>query len=90
MWCVPERSWTASDSLRGHSIRSPSSRLEFVKKMSCKQSHKKGLHFQTSPIYLQCLTIAIVFELFYTKRAMSRVWLTSINLDPKCHSYLVC
>ena len=38
---------------------------------------------------IQCLTIAIVFELFYTKRAMSRVWLTSINIDPKCHSYLV-
>ena len=32
---------------------------------------------------LQCLTIAIVFELFYTQRTMSRVWLTSINIDPK-------
>ena len=34
---------------------------------------------------LQCLKIAIVFELIYLYRAMSRVWLTSINIDLKCH-----
>ena len=38
---------------------------------------------------LQCLKIAIVFEPIYLYRAMSRVWLTSINIDLKCHSYIV-
>ena len=38
---------------------------------------------------LQCLTKAIVFELFYHQRAISRVWLASINIDSKCLSYLV-
>ena len=33
------------------------------------------------------LTIAIVFELLYLWRAMSWMWLTSTNIDPKCHSY---
>ena len=35
-------------------------------------------HFQ---IGIQCLTIAIVFELFYPLRAMSSMWLTSNNLS---------
>ena len=38
---------------------------------------------------IQWLTIAIVFELIYTYMAMFRVKLTFINIDPKCHSYLV-
>jgi hypothetical protein len=29
----------------------------------------------------------LVFELIYTYMDMSRVWLTSMNIDPKCHSY---
>ena len=49
----------------------------------------RKLNITSKDTLIQCLTIAIVFELIYLQRVMSRVWLTSINIDPKCHSYLV-
>ena len=47
--------------------------------------NQRLLHY----LVIQCLTIAIIFDLIYLQRAMSRAWLTSINIDPKCNSYLV-
>ena len=37
---------------------------------------------------VQCLTIAIIFELIYYINGYFRVWLTSMNIDP-CHAYLL-
>ena len=39
--------------------------------------------------YIQSLTIAIVFELIYYTNGHPRAWLTSINIDQKCHAYLL-
>ena len=40
-------------------------------------------------IYLQSLTIAIIFELFYYINGYFRVQLTSMNIHQKCHVYLL-
>ena len=40
-------------------------------------------------IQLQCLTIAIIFELIYYINGYFRIWLTSMNIDSKCHAYLL-
>ena len=40
-------------------------------------------------VLIQSLTIAIVFELIYYTNGHPRAWLTSINIDPKCHAYLL-
>ena len=37
---------------------------------------------------IQCRTIAINFGLIYYINGYFRVWLTSMNIDPKCHAYL--
>ena len=39
--------------------------------------------------YIQSLTKAIIFELFYYINGYSRVYLTSMNIYSKCHAYLL-
>ena len=38
---------------------------------------------------IQSLTKAIIFELFYYINGYLRVWLTSMNIHSKCHTYLL-
>ena len=43
------------------------------------------LLFNSNPVNIQWLTIAIIFELIYYIDGYFRAWLTSMNIDPKCH-----
>ena len=45
--------------------------------------------FHLNSIVLQSLTKAIIFELFYNINGYFRVQLTSMNIHPKCHAYLL-
>ena len=40
-------------------------------------------------VVIQSLTKAIIFELFYYINGYFRVWLTSMNIHSKCHTYLL-
>ena len=41
------------------------------------------------PLVVQSLTKAIIFELFYYINGYFMVWLTSMNIHSKCHTYLL-
>ena len=45
--------------------------------------------FTTMKFNVQSLTKAIIFELFYYINGYIRVWLTSMNIHSKCHTYLL-
>ena len=46
-------------------------------------------NYQAKGRHLQSLTKAIIFELFYYINGYFRVWLTSMNIHSKCHTYLL-
>ena len=71
MWYVPERSWTASDSLRGHSIRSPSSRLEFVKKNELQTVTEKKVYISR---HLPYTTIPWLTCIRFTRISLTRLF----------------